>query len=176
VAGGVKRAFVRRYGSGPGHLAVLLFCFALSGYAAYGIFQNARPWSVILWLVGAIVVHDFVVLPLYTGAYRLAWRAGRVKRDKRRRVPVIHHVVVPTMLSGVLFLAWLPLILRLSEPAYRATTGMSQEPYLWRWLGVTAALFAGSALLYGLRALRLGRAPVAEGGERTGDEPAQGIP
>lgn len=148
-------AFRRLYGAGPGHLAALLVAFAFAGYALYAIFQDAEPWHVLLWLALAVIVHDFVFLPLYTGAYRLAWRLGRVHRDKRRRVPVMHHVVVPAMLSGLLLLVWLPLILRLSEGNYRPTTGMTQEPYLGRWLAVTAALFVVSGVAYAVRAARL---------------------
>lgn len=167
-------AFRRLYGAGPGHLAALLVAFAFAGYAVYAIFQNAEPWQVLLWLALAVIVHDFVFLPLYTGAYRLAWRLGRVHQDKRRRVPVVHHLVVPTALSVLLLLAWLPLILRLSEGNYGPTTGMTQEPYLERWLAVTAALFVVSGVVYAVRAARVGRAPVADGGDRAADEPAEG--
>ena len=119
-------------------------------------------------------MHDIVFLPLYTGTYRLTWRLGRVHQDKRRRVPVVHHLVVPTVLSVLLLLAWLPLILRLSEANYRPTTGMTEEPYLGRWLAVTAALFVISGVVYAVRAARLRRAPVAEGGDRAADEPVEG--
>ena len=141
------------YGSGPGHLLAMAVCFSMVAYAAYSIFENANPWSVLLWLVGAIVIHDFVFLPLYTGVFWLASRAGRVRDDPRRRA-VLHHLVAPAALSGLLFLAWMPLILRLSAANYRPTTGMEQDPYLWRWLGLTAGLFAASALVYAIRRLR----------------------
>ncbi len=145
--------FRRVYGSGPGHLLAMLICFSIVAYAAYSIFENARPWSVLLWLAGAIVVHDFVFLPLYTGAFWLASRAGRVS-DSRQRMVVLQHLVAPAALSGLLFLTWMPLILRLSAANYRPTTGMDEEPYLWRWLALTAGLFAASGLLYAVRALR----------------------
>lgn len=145
--------FRRLYGRGPGHLAAMLVCFAMAGYAGYAIFENAKPWTVLLWLAGAIVVHDFVLLPLYTGMFWLASRAGRVSGNRGRTL-ILYHLVAPAALSVLLFLAWMPLILRLSAGAYGPTTGMTQEPYLWRWLLLTAALFAGSGLLYGVRAWR----------------------
>ncbi len=154
--GGLRRL----YGSGPVHLVAMLVCFAMAAYAAYSILQNAQPLSVVLWLAGAIVVHDFVLLPLYTGAFWLASRVGRGRRN-RRRTPVLYHLIAPAAFSALLFVTWLPLILRLSEGAYRPTTGMTQEPYLARWLLFTAALFAGSALLYGVRVLRARRSAVA---------------
>jgi hypothetical protein len=119
---GVMERFRRVYGSGPGHLLAMLICFSIVAYAAYSIFENARPWSVLLWLAGAIVVHDFVFLPLYTGAFWLASRAGRVS-DSRQRMVVLQHLVAPAALSGLLFLTWMPLILRLSA----ANTGRRRE-------------------------------------------------
>jgi hypothetical protein len=149
---GLMAAFRRLYGRGPGHLAAMLVCLAMTAYAVGSLFQNARPWSVLLWLGAAVLVHDLVLLPLYTGAFWLASRAGRARGD-RGRTAILHHVAAPAALSALLFLVWLPLILRLSEASYRPTTGMTQEPYLSRWLLLTAALFVGSALLWGAREL-----------------------
>lgn len=148
--------FRRLYGSGPGHLLAMVICFSMAAYAIYSIFENARPWSVLLWLAGAIVVHDFVFLPLYTGAFRLASRAGRTRDDPRRRA-VLHHLVAPAAMSVLLFLAWMPLILRLSAGNYRPTTGLDQDPYLWRWILLTLGLFLASGLVYAIRRLRARR-------------------
>ncbi len=104
-------------------------------------------------MAGAIIVHDFVFLPLYTGAFWLASRAGRVRDDRRRQV-ILHHLVAPAAMSALLFLVWMPLILRLSAANYRPTTGLEQDPYLWRWLGLTVGLFAASALVYVIRRAR----------------------
>ena len=165
--------FRRLYGSGPGHLLAMAFCFSIAGYAVYSLFENARPWSVLLWLAGAIVVHDFVFLPLYTGAFWLASRAGRVRDDWRRQA-VLHHLVAPAAVSGLLFLAWMPLILRLSAANYRPTTGLEQDPYLWRWIGLSLGLFAVSGLVYAVRRRRRrsSRSPAAAGAGGTGDRQA----
>lgn len=147
--------FSRRYGrDSRSHLAAMLVTYAIAAYAVWAIFQGAKPWEVLLWLAGAIVLHDFVFLPLYTAAYGVARRAGGVQTDRRRRVIALQHLAVPSMLSLLLFLAALPLILKLSEANYRPTTGLTQEPYLERWLAVTGALFVLSALVYLVRIRR----------------------
>ncbi len=152
------RAFRRLYGrDAKAHLPAMLVTYAITAYAVWAIFQGARPWTVLLWLAGAIVAHDFVFLPFYTALYRLARRAGDAHPRRRRRVIALQHVAVPVMLSLLLLLAGLPLVLELSETAYRPTTGMSQEPYLERWLAVTAALFVLSAIAYAIRVRRAAR-------------------
>lgn len=151
---GVNRRILGLYGRGPGHIVAMLFAYGVTAYAILSIFANPKPWSVLLWLGGAIVAHDFVFLPLYTALYRGARRLGA---ERPGRVLALQHVAVPAMLSFLLFLAGLPLILQLSEANYRPTTGMTQDPYLGRWLAVTAALFVLSALAYALRARRAKR-------------------
>lgn len=75
----VMAIFRRLYGrEGPGHLLAMLLTYAITGYVVWAIFQNVKPWTVLLWLGGAIVAHDFVFLPLYTAAYRLARRVGAI--------------------------------------------------------------------------------------------------
>ena len=152
------RWLARLYGRrGAGHALAMLFTYGVAAYAVASIFANARPWTVLLWLGGAIVAHDFVFLPLYTAIYRLARRAGGARPARRRRVIALQHAAAPAMLSLLLLLAWLPLVLRLSEANYRPTTGMTQEPYLGRWLALTGALFALSAVAYVVRVSRRGR-------------------
>ncbi len=153
------RAFKRLYGrDAPAHLPAMLVTYAIAAYAVWAIFQGGKPWTVLLWLAGAIVAHDFVFLPLYTALYRLAGRAGGAEPQRRRRVIALQHVAVPAMVSFLLFLAALPLILELSERAYRPTTGMTQEPYLERWLVVTAALFVVSGIAFAIRVRAAGSA------------------
>ena len=53
-------------------------------------------------------------------------------------------------LAGVFF----PLILGLGR--YERATTLSQDVYLGRWLAISGALFAASALLYAVRARRRG--------------------
>ena len=69
-------------------------------------------------------------------------------------MPWINYLRVPAALAGLLLLIWFPLIFRLPR-RFPVTTTLSLDPYLWRWLAVTGALFLLSATAL---ALRLGAA------------------
>ncbi len=97
-------------------------------------------------------MHDFVLFPLMVLA---DWGVRHAVRDgPGRRIPLLNHVRIPLLLSAVLLLLFFPLVLRDPASDYRINSGLSVEPYLWRWLGVSAALLLGSAGLYVLRTLR----------------------
>ncbi|MFD6326334.1 hypothetical protein ACFWOL_26505 [Streptomyces sp. NPDC058442] len=137
----------------PLQLLLLACSFALAAYA--GVRLLADDWfGVALWFVGVALLHDLVLLPLYTAADRAAVRGlGAV----RRREWVLY-VRVPAALSGLLLLVWFPLISGRVERRYRLGTGLSVDVFLPRWLLLTAVLFGGSALLLALRLRRLRRA------------------
>ncbi|MFD2078248.1 hypothetical protein SAMN05421678_13032 [Actinopolymorpha cephalotaxi] len=144
------RAPWRWYGAGPLHLLVLVASFALAGYAAIR-FVPANPVGVAAWFVGAVVCHDLVLLPLYS---LLDLGAAAVLRRRPAALPSrssVNYLRVPAVLSGLLFLVFAPLILRL-PPGFEYITGRPVTPYLSHWLLVTAALFAGSAVLLAWRA------------------------
>ncbi|MDQ0717210.1 type IV secretory pathway TrbD component [Streptomyces luteogriseus] len=130
----------------PLQLLLLSCSFALAVYA--GVRLLAGDWlGVALWVVGAAVLHDLVLLPLYAAADRAVVRGlGRVRRREWAM-----YVRVPAALSGLLLLVWFPLISGVVEERYRSATGLPQEVFLTRWLLITAVLFAGSALLLALR-------------------------
>lgn len=130
----------------PLHLLLLACSFALAVYA--GVRLLAGDWlGVALWVVGAAVLHDLVLLPLYAVADRAVVRGlGRVRRREWAM-----YVRVPAALSGLLLLVWFPLISGMVEERYRSATGLPPEVFLTRWLLITAALFAGSALVLALR-------------------------
>ncbi|MGI8511120.1 MAG: hypothetical protein ACR2NH_00640 [Solirubrobacteraceae bacterium] len=107
--------------------------------------------NVMLWLVGAIVLHDFVLFPLTALLDRVAGRSPHV-----RGVPAVNYLRVPALLSGLLFLVWFPLILGLSTARYRDASTLGTDVYLPRWLAITGALFVASALLYAVRLRRAG--------------------
>ena len=137
-----------RIGS-PFQILLLLCSFALAGYA--GVRLLAGDWfGVALWFVGAALLHDLVLLPLYAVADRAVVRglgaAGR-------RAWVLY-VRVPAAFSGLLLLVWFPLISGRVDRRYRSVAGLSAEGFLARWLLITAALFGVSALLLALRPLR----------------------
>ncbi len=137
----------------PFQLLLLACSFALAAYAGIRLF--AGDWfRVALWIVGAALLHDLVLLPLYTVADRAVVR-GLGAAGRRRLTP---YVRVPAMLSGLLLLVWFPLISGMTARRYRSATGLSPDGFLTRWLLITAVLFGGSALLLVLRVLRVRRA------------------
>jgi hypothetical protein len=156
-----KTWFKRYYGAHPIHLLTLLTSFALVGYVVCLLgakdLWNSRVWwhSILIWFVGAIALHDLVLFPLYALSDRsldAGWRAitGRLP-DRTPLVPSINYVRIPTMGSGLLFLIFFPGIIRQGHAAYRRATGLTQAPFLDRWLLITAALFGLSAAAYVLR-------------------------
>ena len=66
-------------------------------------------------------------------------------------VPVLNYVRVPALGAALTLLVFLPGIIEQGGPAYTAATGQTQEPFLGRWLLLTAAMFATSAVLYVVR-------------------------
>jgi hypothetical protein len=84
------------------------------------------------------------------------------------RLAVLHHIRVPAFVSLLLLLVYWPLISRDSGPTYRAATLLSPDVFLGRWLLITAALFGASALLLGLRLLRMRRRGARLAGEGRG--------
>ena len=70
--------------------------------------------------------------------------------DRRCAAPV-NYVRIPAALSLLMLVVFWGTIAGAGERAYRATSGESFEGHAARWLLVTAALFAGSGLLYLLR-------------------------
>ncbi|MFJ8112495.1 hypothetical protein [Streptomyces sp. NPDC096132] len=136
----------------PFQLLLLAASFALAAYA--GVRLLADDWlGVALWIVGAALLHDLVLLPLYAAADRAV--AGGLGAVGRRGWTM--YVRVPAALSGLLLLVWFPLISGRVDRRYRLGTGLSPEGFLSRWLLITAVLFAGSALLLAMRVAPFGR-------------------
>lgn len=133
----------------PVQLLLLAASFALAAYA--GVRLLADDWfGVALWIVGAALLHDLVLLPLYAAADRAL--AGGLGMVGRRGLTM--YVRVPAALSGLLLLVWFPLISGMVDRRYRLATGLSAEGFLARWLLSSAVLFGGSALLLALRLRR----------------------
>ncbi|WP_247204564.1 MULTISPECIES: hypothetical protein [unclassified Streptomyces] len=144
------RAALRRFGplrlepESPLRLVLLLCSFALTGYA--GLRLLSGDWfGILLWIVGAAILHDLVLLPLYA----LADRAVGAALPAAARW--INHVRVPVFLSGLLLLVWFPLILGRQERRYENATGLSADVFWSRWLLITAGLFAASAVWLAIR-------------------------
>jgi hypothetical protein len=155
------------YGAHPLHLLSLLASFALVGYAIslLGVHSlwNDRVWwqSIIVWFLGAIVLHDLVLFPFYALADRslgAGWRAvtGRAPQASPSVSPR-NYLRLPIMASGLLFLLFFPGIIRQGSASYLRATGLTQQPFLGRWLLLTGTFFAVSAIAYAAATLRVRR-------------------
>lgn len=141
---------VRRwYGEGPLHLLLTAASLALAGYAGVRL-SAGDALGVVVWFVGAALVHDLVLVPLYAAADRLLLRA------LGPRPGAVNFVRVPVFLSGLLLLMWWPLITRHTE-RYEPAAGLSPDVFLGNWLLITAALCVLSALWLVVRTFRLRR-------------------
>ncbi|MFJ2649993.1 DUF4153 domain-containing protein [Streptomyces sp. NPDC087420] len=146
----VFRARVRRlYGESPLHLLVLLTSFVICCYAGVLLLEEDDWGGILIWFVGAAVLHDLVLVPLYA----LLDRGVRSALGRRRPAPArkaVNYVRVPAAVSLLLLLVYWPLVTRAS-PSYEAATGLDIGVFLGRWLLITAALFVASALWLGWR-------------------------
>ncbi|OBB86702.1 hypothetical protein [Mycobacterium sp. 852002-30065_SCH5024008] len=151
-----RRGFARVYGSYPWHLLTLIAGFALLGYVVVMIkpvtLWNPQVWwqSIIVWFAAAIVAHDLVLFPIYAFLDRLL--SGTVGRLAAPPVRVINYIRVPALGAGLALLVFLPGIIKQGGATYSAATGQTQDPFLGRWLLLTAAMFGVSAAIYAVRA------------------------
>jgi hypothetical protein len=151
------RALGRAYGAHPLHLLSLLACFALTGYVVDQLGGDPSLPRIVVWFAGAVIAHDLVAFPVYAFVDRAANRA--LTRRPRARVPLLNYVRVPAAGGALLLIVYLPGIIRQGGSTYRAATGQTQQPFLLRWLLLSAALFAVSAIVYAIRRLTTRRPP-----------------
>jgi hypothetical protein len=156
----LQRYFARHYGSHPLHLLTMAAGFALLGYvlATFGpsTLWNPGNWwqSIAVWFAAAVIGHDLVLFPLYAAADQAlaTWlRWFRRSGHPRPKVSARNHIRIPALAAGLMLLIFLPGIIRQGAPTYHAATGETQQPFLGRWLLLTAVLFAGSAVAYAAR-------------------------
>jgi hypothetical protein len=158
------------YGDSPLHLLAVLASFAIAGYAFLRIVENPSALGTLVWFAGAAVAHDLIAFPLYSALNLIAHRSLEGPDDaweERRRVPLINHVRIPAFLSALALLMFFPLILGLDAANYEKDAGLSGEVFLTRWLGLCAALFLGSAVIYAIRLRRATR----DGSDESADPP-----
>ncbi len=145
------------YGSNPLHLLTLIAGFALFAYVLATIkpstLWNPNTWwqSILVWFAAAIVAHDLVLFPVYSLVDRILVAGSRLRPRVEASVPVLNYVRIPAMGAALTLLVFLPGIIQQGAPVYAAATGQTQEPFLGRWLLLTAAMFAISAVVYGIR-------------------------
>jgi hypothetical protein len=155
----MRSAFARVYGSHPLHLLTMIAGFALLAYVVATVkpvtLWNAGVWwqSIIVWFAAAVVAHDLVLFPAYACLDRLLSRGRAAPAPARAHlhVPVLNYLRVPALGAGLTLLVFLPGIMTQGAATYRAATGQTQEPFLGRWLLLTAAMFAISAASYAAR-------------------------
>ena len=162
------------YGSHPLHLLILIAGFALLGYVLATIkpaaLWNPNTWwqSIIVWFAAAIIAHDLVLFPVYALADRILLAGRRIRPGRNESsVPVLNYIRVPALGAGLTLLLFLPGIIEQGAPTYAAATGQTQEPFLGRWLLLTAAMFAISASLYAIQLMKARRLR----GPQTSDHP-----
>ena len=149
-------AWRRLYGASPYHLAAHAFAFVAAGYALLRILQRGPVENFLIWFVGAALLHDLVLLPLYS-LLDAGTRLGLRRHTLHLRVPAINHLRVPGLISGLLLLVYFPLILVEADRNYVRSTGHHVHDYARNWLFITLALFAGAGLIYLGRSIRAGR-------------------
>ncbi|MCU1691226.1 MAG: Lipoprotein [Frankiales bacterium] len=144
------RSFRLLYGSSVLHVLAVAGCLALAGAAVVAVADGSSALRIGAWFLGAVLLHDLVLFPLYAAADRVA--SSVLPRGS------VNWVRVPTLLSGLLLLVFWPVITQHSEESFRFASSRDQDVYLTRYLVLVAALFLGSALLYGVTRLRRRRA------------------
>lgn len=146
----------RFYGAHPLHLLSLAACFAVAWTAARHTEAFDPEWSrIVCWFLGAVVAHDLVLFPLYALADRSLAGALDVLRPGRAAtpptVPAVNYIRVPVLGTALTFGLFFPGIIRQGSSTYQAATGLTQQPFLDRWLWLTAAMFTASAVAYAAR-------------------------
>ncbi len=152
------------YGARPLRYFASIAALAFAGYAFYSYLEpRTTDFKFLLWFVGAIVAHDMIAWPLYTGLNNLAYSARRRHDPHEKFVAGLVYLRVPAVISGLVFVIWLPLILDLSEGTYLDVAGKDPDGFLGRWLLLTGLLFLGSGVLFALRTRRATREDSAPG-------------
>jgi hypothetical protein len=131
------------------HLALLPLC-AWALVKVFDVSSDKASVGIATWLLAAAVLHDFVLLPLYSAGDRAARQALR---------GAINYVRVPAGLSLLLLLVFWGTIAGKGAGTYHAVSGQDFEGYGTRWLLVTAALFTASALVFLVRRRSAGHRP-----------------
>ncbi|HET9074162.1 MAG TPA: hypothetical protein VFN48_06250 [Solirubrobacteraceae bacterium] len=142
-------ALWRRYGGGPAHLLATLASFAIATAAVVGWAQSPSDFvGVLEWFAAAIVLHDLVLLPLYSLVDRVGvgWLPARHAGWVR----------IPALISLLVLAGTFPTVLGFGARSAHNLSGLPQGGYLVRWLVLAGALFAlsGLAFVLGGRAQR----------------------
>jgi hypothetical protein len=180
-----RNRFRGLYGAGPLHLLALLASFAIAAAAVIGWFERPRVVvNVLEWFVAAVVIHDLVLLPLYSLLDRIAF-GGLGKREVRAHRAAAPELVnptpylrIPAILSGLLLAAFFPVIFGLGHQTELSASGIAESGYLARWLLATGVMFAVSGVVYAFAVARAAArtGPMAPESVQVSTDPDQGTP
>ena len=137
------------YGASPLHLLGHVILLAASVLALSQMLQGRSVW---IWLLGAVVLHDIVLVPAYSGLDRVL-QLG-VRDRPARRVPLVNHIRVPLAFSGLLLLVYLPAILGDNTAQLERVSGRDAAPSVLYWAALTAGAFLVSGLVWIVRMSR----------------------
>jgi hypothetical protein len=154
--------FRRFYGSNPLHLLAHIGVFFIAGWAISQILGAGFAINWIAWFLGAALLHDLVLLPLYSTLDRgliatvrpPSAPLGNDPDAAAQRPSPLNHLRVPAVVSGILLLVYFPLILGYASKNYQHDTGHALAGYTRNWLLICAGLFLFSALVYVVRVIR----------------------
>jgi hypothetical protein len=126
---------------------------------------NPKVWwqSIAVWFAVAVIGHDLILFPLYALAERLLPKRRRdATPADPRRVPLTNYLRMPTLATALTFALFFPGIIRQGAFTYTAATGLTQEPFLNRWLLLTAGFYLISAVCYVVKSLTTRTRPVRQ--------------
>jgi hypothetical protein len=164
----VVSLFRKAYGASPLHLLAVVASFAIAGYGFFMIFKSPAPESTLIYFGFAVIAHDMIAFPLYSGLNFIAGgttKAVEPESVAASGVPAINYLRVPFLVSAISLVMFFPLVFGLSADRYEANTGLDPGVFLGRWLGICAVVFTVSAILYAVKLRRYAR---------SGSEPAEG--
>ncbi len=156
----------RLYGEHLLHLIVFLGALALGAYtiSVLGFDQlfNPKVWwqSIAVWFAVAVIGHDLILFPLYALAERVLPKERDAKPTNPHRVPLTNYIRMPTLATALTFALFFPGIIRQGAFTYTAATGLTQEPFLQRWLLLTAGFYLTSAVCYVVKSVMTRTRPV----------------
>jgi hypothetical protein len=133
----------RRYGASPWHLAGHLAYLALAAYVLAQLLDRPSAANIVLWLVAAVLLHDLVLLPLYSLLDRALWRAAPR--------PLAAALRTAAVLCGATLLVFFPPMLGLNDRTFARAAGYAPSGYLARWLALAAAITIASVVVTALR-------------------------
>jgi hypothetical protein len=169
--------FRRLYGSNPLHLLAHIGVFFIAAWAISQILGAGFVINWIAWFLGAALLHDLLLLPLYSSFDRGLVATVRLPGDqigddadgRPRRPSPLNYLRVPAAVSAILLLVYFPLILGYSSKNYRHDTGHALAGYTRNWLLICAGLFLFSALVYTVRVIRSRPRTAPAADEQLGD-------